>query len=134
MHVHRQNTLKRNRPARRGYALMLVMCFVVLFVALLGTVARGIASALRIAAVRAVQSQRDAGSIPALARALHLLETGPPPDSPYVCGMTIDTPRGPRNYTITFSADGETGWSVHVAATGTGQSVLPMPDTFAVPP
>ena len=110
---------------------MMVLIFLVLFLALLGVAWRRVASALRIASVRAVQTQRDEGSIPALALAMHLLETGLPPISPYVCGVTLDTSGGPVRYTVTFTAEGATGWSVHVGVTGAGANPSPMPNTFA---
>jgi len=113
---------------------MMVLAFVVLFLALLGVAWRRVASALRIASVRTVQSQRDQGSIPALARAVHLLETGLPPASPYVCGVTIDTSRGPRRYTVTFTVEEETRWSVHADVTPAAENPPSMPDTFAVAP
>ena len=63
----------RPTSARSGYAMMLVLVFIVLFLALLGVAYRQTAAALRIESVRSLQIQRDEGSIHALARALALL-------------------------------------------------------------
>ena len=79
-------------PVRRGYAMVIVLMFIVLFLAMLGVVCRELAGALRVESLHAIEVQRDEGSIQALARALALLETGLPPTNPYVCGATIDTP------------------------------------------
>ena len=115
----------------------MVLIFTMLFFAMLGVAWRRIAASLRIASIRTVQTHRDQGSIPALARAMHLLETGTPPSSPspYVCGVTINVVNAPRAYTVTFAAEGDTGWSVHVDATQPGETPPPMPGTFAtIPP
>ena len=80
-----QRSPRRNRPSRRrGYALVLVCLFVVLFLSLLGVAWRQMASALRIASLQSIQqqsgntsvfqTQRDAGSVPALALAMRMLE------------------------------------------------------------
>jgi glutathione S-transferase len=115
----------------------MVLIFAILFLALLGVAWRRIASSLRVAAIRTVQAQRDQGSTVALARAMHLLETGTPPSSPspYVCGTTITIANAPHAYTVTFTAEGDTGWAVHVDVTQSGDTPPAMPGTFAtIPP
>lgn len=134
MHIDRQNSVKRKPSTRRGYALMLVLIFVVLFLALLGVAWRGVASALRIEAVHTIQTQRDEGSVQALAQAIHLLETGLPPASPYVCGVTINTSSGPRSYTVTFTLEEGANWSVRSAVRQPNENLPAMPDTFATVP
>jgi hypothetical protein len=124
--------------ARGGYALVLTMLFIVLFLCLLGVAWRQTASALRVDSVRAIQAQRDQGEIPAVARALGLMESGSPPSSPYVCGVTINTPSGLRQFTVTFTAEGTGGtrylWSIQAAPTAAGQNPPPMPGTFVTSP
>ena len=122
----------RRLPSRRGYAMLMVLIFLVLFWALLGVAWRGMASALRVASVRTLQCQRDEGSIQALARAMSLLETGLPPANPYVCGVTINTASsGARPYTVTFTQEDETTWSVHVGLGLPTESPPTMPASFA---
>jgi hypothetical protein len=76
MHTNRkENSLTRRRPKRRGYALMLVLIFVVLFTAILGVAWRRVASALRVEHVSEVRKQCDQGSLQVLAKAMALLET-----------------------------------------------------------
>ena len=137
MYSERQNShkpLRRRRP-RRGYALVLVLIFVILFLALMGVAWSRVGSVLRVATARAVQAHRDQGSLPALARAMHLLETGLPPISPYVCGVTLNVSGVPVSYTVTFTAEGQTGWAVHAAVTQATENPTPMPSTFAtIPP
>lgn len=65
----------RRRPDRRGYALMLVMVFVVLFSAVIGLAWRRVNSALRVEHAREVRSQCDKGSVQAMASAVQVLET-----------------------------------------------------------
>jgi hypothetical protein len=64
------------RPFKpRGYALLLVMLFVVLFGAMLGVAWRRVASAIRIEHVCDVRKRCDRGSIQVLAQAMQVLET-----------------------------------------------------------
>jgi hypothetical protein len=116
---------------RSGYAMVLVIVFIVLFLAFLGVAYRQFGTALRVESVHSQQVQRDEGSLHALARALALLETGLPPTSPYSCGVTISTSRGPSVYTITFANEGSTNWSVRAAPRAPGDNPPPMPVTFA---
>jgi hypothetical protein len=151
MHANRQTPLtrvgcvKRTRSTvrgafhapyrgRRGYAMLLVLIFIVLFLTLLGTGWRYMGSAVRIATARSVQIQRDEGSIHALAKAMRLLETGLPPTSPYICGALITTSSGPCNYTVTFTSEGNPNWSVHCSRTQPSENPPLMPDSFAPQP
>jgi hypothetical protein len=110
--------------------MMLVLIFLVVLLTLLGVVFRRMAGLLRTETVHCVQIQRDEGSIHALGRALSLLETGLPPTSPYVCGVTLPTSSGPRAITVKFTQTGTATWTVHAAPTAPGQYPEPMPDTF----
>ncbi len=122
--------MKMNRT-QGGYAMMLVLVFIVLFLSLCSLAYRHSAAALRVESARSLQIQRDEGSIHALARALALLETGAPPSDPYVCGVTIDTSTGPRSFTVTFASEGTNNWSVRSAATEPNENPQPMPSSFA---
>jgi hypothetical protein len=76
MHTNRKKkSLTRRRPKRCGYALMLVLVFVVLFTAMLGVAWRRVASALRVEHVSEIRKQCDQGSLQVLAKAMALLET-----------------------------------------------------------
>ncbi len=55
---------------RRGYALMIVIIFSVIFLAMLGMVWNQIGSAMRAFTVRSQQIQRDQGAVQALAHAM----------------------------------------------------------------
>lgn len=120
----------RRAPVRRGYAMMLVLVFILLFLSLLGVAYRQATAALRIETAYAQQVQRDEGSVHAVARGVMLLETGLPPSSPYVCGVTIATSTGPRSFTVTFTSQGGTNWSVSAAPTQSGETPPAMPSTF----
>lgn len=127
--------MKRNlqRTPRRGFAMMLVLVFIILFMAMLGVACRQTASALRIESVSLVQKQRDEGSLHAVAKGLALLETGIPPTDPYVCAVDITTSTGTRSYTVTFTAEATNNWSINAKPTDAGDTPLPMPTVFTPP-
>jgi hypothetical protein len=77
MHTKSQKTVDMLTRAsnRQGYALVLVLIFVVLFTAILGVAWRRVASALRIEHISEVRKQCDKGSIQVLAQAMKVLET-----------------------------------------------------------
>jgi hypothetical protein len=102
----------------------------VLLLLLYSVAHRHTTAALRIETVRAQQQQRDEGTIHAIARGLALLETGIPPSSPYVCGVTINTSTGPSSFTVTFTSEGGDNWSVRSAPTLLGDNPEPMPAIF----
>ena len=65
----------RRRSRRRGYALMLVVVFVVLFTAILGVAWRRVASALRVENACDVRRLGDNRSLQGLADAMNTLES-----------------------------------------------------------
>ena len=120
----------RDQP-RFGYALMLVLVFLVLFLSVLSVAYCQMAAALRAETARSLQARRDEGSIHALARGLALLETGLPPSDPYVCGVMIDTSAGARSFTVSFASEGGTYWTVCSTPTAANETPPSMPSTFA---
>ena len=123
----------RRLPNRRGYALVMVLLFNVLFLMLLGVAYRQMASALRIATARTEQVQRDEGVVSALARAMRMLETGRPPigsASSYQCYTTI----GSGFFLLTFTPGTDPSveaWSVTVVAQSQAPPGVPYKlDTF----
>jgi hypothetical protein len=119
---------------RRGYAMLMALVFIALLLSLYSVAYRDLGAALRIETVRTLQRQRDEGSLQALARGLTLLETGLPPQDPYVCAVTLDTSSGERSFTVTFAWEGDNRWSVHAAPTQPLEYPEPMPVTFAQEP
>ena len=69
------NAHRRRRHCRRGYALLLVMVFAVLFGAVLSVAWRRVGSALRIEHISEIRKQCDRGSIQTLAEAMEVLKT-----------------------------------------------------------
>lgn len=122
----------KTRTPRHGYAMVLVLVFLALMLSIYGVAYRHVAAALRIEKARTLLTQRNEGSIEALARGLTLLETGFPPSDPYVCAVSIDTTAGTRSFTVTYASE-EGGWSVHAAPTLPAETPGPMPETFALP-
>lgn len=120
-------TSSSNRP---GFALMLVLVFIVLFLGLLGIALRQTAAALRIETIRTLQIQRDEGSVHAVARGIALLESGLPPSNPYVCTVEILTSRGVRPFTVTFASEVEGNWTVNSVPAVDGEAYDPMPVMF----
>jgi hypothetical protein len=124
--------MTRNRP-RAGYAMMLVVVFLVLILSLSSVAFRNLGTALRIESARAVTQVRDEGSLQAAARGLAVLQTGLPPTDPYVAGVTIETSTGTRNFSVTFASEDETIWSVQAAPVVDVDALIPLPETFAAP-
>lgn len=124
--------MTRRHSQRRGYALILVMVFVVLFGAMLGVAWRRVVSALRVENVSEVRRQSDEGSIPVLAQAMKVLETRliwDPVNGVLNLNGSSDSPQtykypesiGGKFYKVTFtrtadftSDSGLVGWSVAV--------------------
>jgi len=122
--------MKTPSPSRPGYAMMLVVVFILLFLALLGVTYRQIGAAVRIESTRVLQVKRDEGSVHAVARGLALLETGLPPYNPYTGAVTITTSTGARSFTVTFTQEGSSNWSVYATPTPAGTSPPLLPSTF----
>src|SRR5262249_18244496 len=118
----------------RGYALMLVLIFLVLSLSMASVAYRELAGILRVESARTTEDVRDQGSLEALARALALLETGTPPSNPYVVGVIVNTPNGERELTITMASLTPGVWTINSAPTTAGESPSPMPSTFQVQP
>jgi hypothetical protein len=93
MQVLGKNMIGRS-PNRRGYALLLVVAFTMLFVMLTGVAWRQMSSVVRNFSVRTDRIQRDQGALQALAHALRRLENGVPPADDYSCYDTIQVPAG----------------------------------------
>jgi hypothetical protein len=110
--------------------MVLVLVFIALMLCLYGVAYRHVASAVRIESTRALQARRDEGSLHALALGLARLETGVPPSSPYVGGVTLDTSTGQRSFTLTFTLEGGDTWTVGVAPTGPVEDPDPLPESF----
>jgi len=123
--------MRRRSMLHGGYAVMLVLVFNVLFLAMLSVAYRGVASALRAESARTLQVRRDEGATAALARGLALLETGLPPSNPYLCCVTLDTSAGPRSFTVTFTLVDESTWTVRAAPTLPGENPPLMPDMLS---
>jgi hypothetical protein len=130
---------------RRGYALLLVVLFVLLFGAMLGVAWRRVASAISTEHLSNVRQRCDTGSIHVLSLALKVLETRLrwnaadnaaeldisntstpnylPPLTPFTCKSSLsyqlsNNPADTYWYTVVFtptSVDG-TAWSVSVTA------------------
>jgi hypothetical protein len=94
MHAYRQQTIIRRSPKRRGYALLLVIIFSMMFLTLTGLAWRRMASAIRVFSVRTSRLSQDRGSLQVLAHALQRLEHGVPPTNTYECYDTVQVPLG----------------------------------------
>lgn len=110
----------RPRPRRRGYAMVAVVAFVLVFLGLWTVAARQISSMLRIEQARAKRIARDAAALPArkaLAQALAALESGYPPANPYTCLVTVDSTEFAVTYTINPDTEDPTDWLVTASTT-----------------
>jgi hypothetical protein len=93
--------MMRQRSDRRGYALLLVIVFVVLFSAILGVAWRRVASAFRIENAGTVRRLADTRGLQGLADAMNLLESRLEWDQANSTFALADAPDGsPFAYTI----------------------------------
>jgi len=137
------------RRRRSGYALLLVIGFNVLLLAVWGVAYRSVGSAYRVEMARSLRRTRDDGTMTALGRGLALLQTGSPTNtdgspvtSPetYTCYVQLDTTPGPRWFAVVYTPlpqapDGSAQqgvWSVRAHAVDQGGSPT-MPDSFQSP-
>lgn len=97
----------RVRPRRRGYAMVAVVAFVLIFLGLWTVAARQINTMLRVEQARhnrILADQANLAARQALAQALAALGSGYPPSSPYYCRYGSDfeiafTNPDPADYT-----------------------------------
>jgi hypothetical protein len=122
--------MKQQHP-RSGYAMVLVLLFLILMFSLMTLAYGRLGAALRAESVRAKKVQRDEGSTQALAQALALLETGLPPSNPYSCTTNISTSLGASPFTVTFALQSDKIWKVESTPTAPGEILPAMPATFA---
>jgi Flp pilus assembly protein TadG len=129
----------RPSPAsrRRGSALTAALIFLILLVALWGTVYRTTSSLLRIETSRVLQQARDQGAMNALAQAVQLLQYSRPSDpmnpgrTQFTYGVTGACASG--DYTVTYTARPDLGpdrWQIQVTP---GSSGVPLPAPGASP-
>jgi hypothetical protein len=119
-----------NKQDRAGYAMLLVLAFIVFFFSLLAIGSGQLSSLLRSQTVQKQRTHCDEGSTTAVARGLALLETGYPATSPYVCGVTLTTSDGDFQFTVTFTYLGSNKWTVNARPTAVGEYPAAMPAQF----
>jgi hypothetical protein len=105
--------MKRSND-RAGFAMLLVLAFLVLFFSLMTMGYSQLSSLLRTEKYRVQKTEFDQGVATALAGALHLLETGYPTSTPYVYGVTLTTDAGTQQYAVTMTLQDDNSWYVHV--------------------
>ena len=117
------------RSARRGYAMVVVLVFLALMLAMLAVSQRRLGSVLRVES-RFVEAESRGDRARAMGRALDVLWTGRPPSDPYICSTIIETSAGPQSYSITFDQKGDSHWEVRVEPTTPGDDPPPLPSKF----
>jgi hypothetical protein len=94
------------RPRRRGYAMVAVVVFVMLFLGLWGLAARQLGSMLRIEQARASRVLADSIALPkmrVLAKAVAAIEVKFPPRQSYPCQVQDDVSGGSGTwFVVTF--------------------------------
>jgi len=120
----------KHQQNRAGYAMLLVLAFIVFFFSLLAIGSSQLSSFLRSQTVQKERTRCDEGSTTAVARGLALLETGYPATSPYVCGVTLTTSDGDLQFTVTFTYLGSNKWTVNARPTAVGEYPATMPAQF----
>jgi hypothetical protein len=111
------------RSNRRGYALMLVIVFVALFLTMLGLAWRQTSSLLRVETIRAIQSRRDRGCLLAAVRGIHYLEKCQAEAAVPEAAQAYYIDGFPNTFTVTFTLEAASGgsktWSVTAKPTAT---------------
>ncbi|HTQ39101.1 MAG TPA: hypothetical protein VMJ32_08730 [Pirellulales bacterium] len=120
----------KHKQHRAGYAMLIVLAFIVFFFSLLAIGASQLSSLLRSQTVQQEMTSCDEGSTTAVARGLALLETGYPATSPYVCGVTLSTSSGNLPFTVTMTYLGSSKWTVNAHPTSVGEITTPIPAQF----
>jgi len=120
----------KHKHNRAGYAMLVVLAFIVFFFSLLAIGTGQLSSLLRSQTVQKETTRCDEGSTTAVARGLALLETGYPGTSPYSCGVTLSTSEGNLPFTVTFTYLGSTKWTVNARPTAVGEFPTAMPAQF----
>jgi hypothetical protein len=105
--------MKRSHD-RAGFAMLLVLAFLVLFFSLMTMGYSQLSSLLRTEKYRVQKTEFDQGVTTALAGALHLLETGYPTSTPYVYGVMLTTDAGTQQYAVTMTLQEDNSWYVQV--------------------
>lgn len=123
--------MRRCARPRSGYAMILVMVFVMLLLGLWSVAYRQLGSAVRLRAVGVQQLQRDEGCMQAAARGLALLETGTPATDPYTCVTTVYTSTGVHIYKVQFTLEGTSKWAIRANELPSGESYVSMPSSFS---
>jgi Tfp pilus assembly protein PilV len=122
------------RPRRRGYAMVAVVVFVMLFLGLWGLAARQIGSLLRIEQARANRVQADSKGLPrmrVLAKALAALEVAFPAKQYYQCKVQDAASDGTGSwFVVNFQLlPGVTAttsqWTIEVGAETDGSNPIP---------
>jgi hypothetical protein len=127
----------RPRPRRSGYAMVVVVMFVILFLGLWSLAARQVSSLLRVEQARANRVSRDVTNLPAcraLAKALAALQVGYPPTNPYVCQVSIDGNAFALTFTIDTSLNDNHAWEVQAATTNDTSPPVLNPSQFGPTP
>jgi hypothetical protein len=147
MQTYHQQIITRRPPSRRGYALVLVIVFNVLFLAIIGVAWRQMSSAIRTFSVRTDRIQQEQGALQALAHALRALEIGYPAEGvDYYDTVNFDIKNliqtgnaAPYHYRIRYSrkiadetGDGKRVYEIKVEAVDSVGGTLLDPDAFAV--
>lgn len=126
--------MKANRARfRRGYAMIMVILFLVLFMGLWGQATSQIASMIRIEEARMRRVKKDATLYPAansLARGFAALEVGFPPSTPYACTL-VASDGTPMILTFERDADNTDEWVVSAVPGSDGSLPAFDPAQFA---
>jgi Tfp pilus assembly protein PilX len=116
---------------RRGFSLTVVLVFLILMLALWGTVYRTTSSVLRIETNRVLQQSLDPGALNALAQALQLLQYGTPSDptnanrTQFTYGLTLISDCGTAQFIVVYTGSPNSNrWQIQVSP---GSSAVALP-------
>lgn len=102
---------------RHGYAMTLVLVFLILLLSVLGVTFRQLATVMRMEAYRSSQIVNSQASLTAAAQGLTLLQQGSPPSDPYSFEVNVTTALGTSSYTVVIASAGVNQWTVSASPT-----------------
>ena len=132
-------TPRAARRRRAGYALLLVIGFNVLLLAVWSVAYRSVGAAFRVEMTRSLRRTRDDGTMTAMGLGVALLQTGTPtnpdksallPGETYVCYVQLETPTGLRWFAVAYTSALAGLWTVRAYAVDSA-GIPTMPNSFA---
>lgn len=114
----------------RGYALPAVLVTLVMGFGMWALLYHSASESTNYQQARALRIYRELWTAPAMARAITLLETGDPPDDPYVCKLALTRDGVTNHFLLTYIKGSGTLWSIDCEPTTADDPAPDAPASF----